>query len=80
MTAPVSPSFISNLPEKKPDFGILLAPDVHNPEGDSMIVDETAVTQENGGHFDYHLFSRAPSGLIHQWWNGSAWASEPVLG
>src|SRR5581483_7358813 len=28
------------LPEKKPDFGILLAPDAHDPEGDSMIVDD----------------------------------------
>src|SRR5689334_9926871 len=39
------------LPEKKPDFGILLAPDLHNPDGDEMIVDEAAVTQDNGGRF-----------------------------
>lgn len=39
------------LTDKKPDFGILLAPEAHNPEGDDMIVDEAAVQQENGGRF-----------------------------
>jgi hypothetical protein len=37
-------------------------------------------TYETGGHYDYHLFSRGPSGLTYRWWNGAAWTTETVLG
>jgi len=51
------------LPGKKPDFGILLAPDTHNPDGDSMIVDEAAVAQENGGRFKAIFLPKAAQGF-----------------
>jgi hypothetical protein len=37
-------------------------------------------TRETGGHFDYYLFSRLPSGLMCRWWNGSTWTTETVQG
>ncbi|MBV8837591.1 MAG: hypothetical protein JO000_13700 [Alphaproteobacteria bacterium] len=51
------------LPEKKPDFGIVLAPDLHNPDGDAMIVDEAAVTQDNGGRFKAVYLPKAAQGF-----------------
>jgi len=49
------------LNDKKPDFGILLAPDIHNPDGDEMIVDASAIQQENGGAFKSVLLQRTPA-------------------
>jgi hypothetical protein len=46
---------------KKPDFGILLAPDLHNPDGDEMIVDESAIQQENGGAFKAVFLQKTPA-------------------
>jgi hypothetical protein len=50
------------LADKKPDFGILLAPDAHTPDGDEMIVDEAAVQQENGGRFKALFLQKATQG------------------
>lgn len=51
------------LTDKKPNFGILLAPDAHNPDGDEMIVDEAAVQQENGGRFKALYLPKATEGF-----------------
>ena len=48
------------LKDKKPDFGIVLAPDVHNPDGDEMIVDDSAIQQEKGGAFRAVFLQKAP--------------------
>ena len=50
------------LTDKKPDFGILLAPGAHSPDGDEMIVDERAVQQQNGGHFTALFLQKATQG------------------
>src|SRR5689334_22333196 len=58
--ADAAPLILTN---KKPDFGVLLAPDAHNPDGDDMIVDEAAVQQENGGRFKALYLPKATTGL-----------------
>jgi hypothetical protein len=50
------------LADGQPDFGILLAPGAHTPDGDEMIVDASAVQQENGGHFKALFLQKAAQG------------------
>ena len=59
-TADAAPVILN---DKKPDFGILLAPDVHNPDGDEMIVDESAIQQESGGQFKALFLQKAIAGF-----------------